>query len=63
MTRASMRLIIFATKSAQKNHPPEVDQPSVFTAVQEDLGLKLERRKGEVEMLVIDRIDRIPTEN
>lgn len=28
--------------------------PSIFTAVQEQLGLKLEARKGQVEMLVIE---------
>ncbi len=36
--------------------------PSVFTAVQEQLGLKLESTKAPVRVLVIDHIDR-PTEN
>jgi len=37
--------------------------PSVFTAVQEQLGLKLERAKVPLDIIVIDHIDREPTEN
>ena len=38
------------------------DGVSIFTALQEQLGLKLDAQRGPVQMLVIERIDR-PTEN
>ena len=37
--------------------------PDLFTAVQAQLGLKLEAKKGPVEMIVIDHIEKTPTEN
>jgi bla regulator protein blaR1 len=42
--------------------PSAPDKPSLFTALQEQLGLRLESRRGPVEIIVIDRVER-PSEN
>jgi uncharacterized protein (TIGR03435 family) len=41
---------------------PDSPGPSVFTAIQEQLGLKLESQKAPVEILVIDHVEK-PSEN
>jgi len=42
--------------------PVDPAGPSFFSAIQEQLGLKLESKKGQVEILVIDHAER-PSEN
>jgi uncharacterized protein (TIGR03435 family) len=37
--------------------------PTVFAAVQEQLGLKLEAKKSMVDMVVVDSLEKVPTEN
>ena len=37
--------------------------PSIFAALEEQMGLKLVSQMVPVEMLVVDHVDRVPTEN
>jgi uncharacterized protein (TIGR03435 family) len=48
--------------SQGRTAPPPDSGPSLFTALQEQLGLKLESQKGPVETLIIDSVEK-PSEN
>ena len=37
--------------------------PTLFAALQEQLGLKLDQKKGTVDLIVVDRMEKVPTEN
>ena len=43
--------------------PSDSDAPDIVAAVQEQLGLRLESKKGPVEVLVVDSGNKTPTEN
>ncbi len=47
---------------APEPSPTDASGPSIFTAVQEQLGLKLESTKGPVDVLVIDHVEQ-PSED
>jgi uncharacterized protein (TIGR03435 family) len=49
-------------RNAATQTPPSTDAPNIFTAVQEQLGLRLEPARVPSEVLVIDKVSR-PTAN
>jgi hypothetical protein len=56
--RAHLRARAAAEPAAGVEFPAaDPNAPSLFTAMQEQLGLKLQSTKGPVEVLVVDRID------
>jgi len=39
-----------------------VRRASIFAAIEQQFGLRLSLKKGSIDMLVIDRVDRAPSE-
>jgi uncharacterized protein (TIGR03435 family) len=53
---------IVGGRTVQPPPPADSATPSIFTALQEQLGLKMDSAKGPVEVLIIDHVER-PSEN
>lgn len=51
-----------ATNADEQTAAPEPG-PSIFTAVNDQLGLRLQTRKVSADLVVVDHIERAPTEN
>ena len=54
--------LVFMPDVPMPGPPLPADTPSLSTAVQDQLGLKLERQRVPTDVIVIDRVER-PTEN
>jgi uncharacterized protein (TIGR03435 family) len=52
-----------AFRFATENAPIDVDAPPLNNALQQSLGLKLEKRKGPASAVVIDHIESVPSAN
>ena len=48
---------------SSSREPDAAERPSLFTAVSEQLGLKLESRRGPLEVLVVESASRVPEAN
>ena len=59
----------FAGSALPSHNPPEArgtddpSGPSLFSALEQQLGLKLEKGKAGLDVLVIDHADKVPTED
>ena len=52
------------SRDSASNAPLAADPaPTLFEALQSQLGLKLEQKKGPVEIIVVDHMEKVPTEN
>jgi uncharacterized protein (TIGR03435 family) len=62
--RYDFTVTLFATQEEMMTAMSKGDfGSSIFTLIQEQLGLKLEARKLPLDMLTVDKAERVPTEN
>lgn len=64
MRPASRAKYDFFVSWAPNGNPPNAEgPPDIFAAVQEQLGLKLEAKKGPIEVLIVDHAEKMPSGN
>ena len=56
-TRAETGIGLGLGPKGANGSPPDSDAPGLFTALQEQLGLRLEAQKGPVQVIVIDHLE------
>ena len=50
-------------RMARRRLPGSGPGSTLFVALEKQLGLKLEKKKAGLDVLVIDHVDKVPTEN
>ncbi len=63
---SATRAVVTAAPASSDGTLPgaaDPDGPSLFVALQGQLGLKLAAKKGQVQVLIVDHVEKTPTEN